>query len=85
MSRTFARIQHGGFPMPHFHLVSLGLSADGLPDEILAEGANVHIERMDTDQWWMKIEQDGCRLVLMFYGVEDVSADRDCCDGDRLF
>ena len=64
--------------MPHFHKVSLGLSADGLPDEIMAEEANVHIERMDKDQWWMKIEQNGCRLVLMFCGVEDVSAERDC-------
>jgi hypothetical protein len=32
----------------------------------------------------LKIEQHGCRLVLMFHGVEDVSVERDCGDGDRL-
>ena len=54
------------------------LTASGLPDEITAETADVHIERMDKDHWWMKIEQDGCRLVLHFTGVEEVSAERDC-------
>jgi hypothetical protein len=62
----------------HGHAIGLGLSPDGMPDEITAEGADVHIERMDKDHWWMKIEQDGCRLVLHFTGVEEVTAERNC-------
>jgi hypothetical protein len=64
--------------MPHFHEITRCPSADGLPDEITAEQADIHIKRMDKDQWWMKIEQDGCRLVLHFMGVEEVLAERDC-------
>jgi hypothetical protein len=56
----------------------MGLSADEMPDEIIAEEADVHIERMDEHTWWMKIEQDGCRLHLWFSGVEDVRVERDC-------
>jgi hypothetical protein len=62
----------------HGRTIGVGLSADGMPDEITAETSNVHIERMDERSWWMKIEQDNCRLVLRFDGVEDVTVERDC-------
>ncbi len=34
-----------------------GQLEDGRPalDEVVANGANVHLEQMDHDQWWMAI------------------------------
>ncbi len=60
------------------HKIPVGLSADGMPDEVMARGVDVHLERMDEHTWWMKIEQDHCRLILWFHGVEEVSAAHDC-------
>ena len=35
-----------------------GELADGRPalDEVLAQGASIHLEQMSHDQWWMGIE-----------------------------
>ena len=45
-----------------------GRLEDGRPavDEVVANGANVHLEQMDHDQWWMGIQSDGKDLHLWF-------------------
>ena len=45
-----------------------GRLEDGRPafDEVVANGANVHVEQMDHDQWWMGIQSGGKDLHLWF-------------------
>ena len=45
---------------------------DGRPalDEIVADGATVHLEQMSHDHWWMGLEAGGKYLHLNF-GVHD--------------
>src|SRR5665213_1159501 len=45
---------------------------DGRPahDEIVADGATVHLEQMSHDHWWMGLEAGGKYLHLNF-GVQD--------------
>jgi hypothetical protein len=40
---------------------TLGELADGRPalDEIVAEGATIHLEQMSHDSWWMGINAGG--------------------------
>jgi len=49
-----------------------GQLADGRPalDEIVADGAYVHLEQMSHDHWWIGIEAAGRYLHLNF-GVRD--------------
>jgi hypothetical protein len=49
-----------------------GRLEDGRPalDEVVANGADVHLEQMDHDQWWMGIQLGGKDLYLWFT-VED--------------
>lgn len=49
-----------------------GELADGRPalDEIVADGAKIHLEQMSHDQWWMGIEAGGKYFHLNF-GVMD--------------
>ena len=46
-----------------------GELADGRPalDEIVADGASIHLEQMSHDQWWMGIEAGGKHFHLNFY------------------
>lgn len=32
---------------------------DGSLDEIAAPSATIHLERLDDNHWWLRIEQDG--------------------------
>jgi len=45
---------------------------DGRPalDEIVADGASIHLEQMSHDQWWMGIDAGGKSLHLNF-GIQD--------------
>jgi hypothetical protein len=45
-----------------------GELADGRPalDEVLAQGASIHLEQMSHDQWWMGIEAGGKYFHLNF-------------------
>ncbi len=45
-----------------------GELADGRPalDEVLAEGASIHLEQMAHDSWWMGIEAGGKYFHLGF-------------------
>jgi hypothetical protein len=45
-----------------------GRLEDGRPalDEVVATGADVHLEQMDHDQWWMGIQAGGKDLHLWF-------------------
>jgi hypothetical protein len=45
-----------------------GRLEDGRPalDEIVATGADVHLEQMDHDRWWMGIEAGGRYFHLNF-------------------
>ena len=45
-----------------------GELADGRPalDEVLAEGASIHLEQMAHDRWWMGIEAGGKYFHLGF-------------------
>ena len=52
------------------HVIAMGLSPDGMPDEILANAADVHIERMDENFWWMKIKSEDCQIDLWFHDVD---------------
>ena len=49
-----------------------GTLPDGRPalDEIVAAGADVHLEQMDHDQWWMGIEAGG-KLFHLWCTSED--------------
>jgi hypothetical protein len=49
-----------------------GELADGRPalDEIVADGAEIHLEQMDHDQWWMGITAGGKYFHLNF-GIHD--------------
>ena len=49
-----------------------GQLQDGRPalDEVVANGADVHLEQMDRDQWWMGI-QSGGRDFHLWFTVED--------------
>ena len=45
-----------------------GQLEDGWPalDEVVANGAGVHLEQMDHDQWWIGIQSGGKDLHLWF-------------------
>ena len=45
-----------------------GQLEDGRPalDEVVATGADVHLEQMDHDQWWIGIEAGGKHFHLWF-------------------
>jgi hypothetical protein len=45
-----------------------GELADGRPalDEIVADGASLHLEQMSHDRWWMGIEAGGKHFHLNF-------------------
>jgi hypothetical protein len=49
-----------------------GELAGGRPalDEIVADGASIHLEQMSHDHWWMGIEAGGKHFHLTF-GVRD--------------
>lgn len=49
-----------------------GTLADGRPalDEIVATGANVHLEQMDHDRWWIGLDAVENSFHLKF-GIED--------------
>jgi hypothetical protein len=51
-------------PRPFFSI----LLEDGRPvlDEVVATGADVHLEQMDHDKWWMGIQSGGKDLALWF-------------------
>jgi hypothetical protein len=51
-----------------------GQLPDGKPalDEIVANGASLHLEQMAQDHWWMGLEAGGKHLHLSF-GVQDRS------------
>jgi len=36
-------------------------------DEIIAHNANIHLEQMDHNHWWMGIEVDGKRWMVNFH------------------
>lgn len=39
-------------------------------DEIVATGVDVHIEQLDDDLYWMSMERDGQRQVVVFESVK---------------
>lgn len=43
-------------------------------DEICAEGANIHLEQMDTGLWWLEIEKDGYRQIVWFRSTRKIEA-----------
>ena len=49
-----------------------GRLEDGRPalDEVVANGADVRVEQMDHDQWWMGI-QSGRNDLHLWFTVED--------------
>jgi len=49
-----------------------GELSDGRPalDEIVAEGATIHLEQMNHDAWWMGINAGGKHFHLNF-GIRD--------------
>jgi hypothetical protein len=51
-----------------FEIRTQGELADGRPalDEVLAEGATIHLEQMSHDSWWMGIEAGGKYFHLNF-------------------
>jgi hypothetical protein len=51
-----------------FEIRTQGNLEDGRPalDEIVCAGANVHLEQMDADKWWMGIEAGGEQFHLWF-------------------
>jgi hypothetical protein len=51
-----------------FEIRTQGEVPDGRPalDEIVAEKANIHLEQMSHDQWWMGIEAGGKYFHLNF-------------------
>jgi hypothetical protein len=61
---------------------------DGRPalDEIVADGASIHLEQMAHDQWWMGIDAGGKTFHLNF-GLHDgrlyVNLSDQCEDGSN--
>jgi hypothetical protein len=55
-----------------FEIRTQGELPDGRPalDEIVADGASIHLEQMSHDQWWMGIEAGGKYFHLNF-GLRD--------------
>src|ERR1035441_8082556 len=51
-----------------FEIRTQGTLSDGKPalDEVVATGADVHLEQMDHDSWWMGIEAGGKYFRLWF-------------------
>jgi len=51
-----------------FEIRTQGELEDGRPalDEIVATGANVHLEQMSHDSWWMGIDAGGKYFHLTF-------------------
>jgi hypothetical protein len=49
-----------------------GVLENGQPalDEVVADGASIHLEQMSHDQWWMGIEAGGKYFHLNF-GLRD--------------
>ena len=51
-----------------FEIRTQGTLPDGRPalDEVVATGADVHLEQMDHDKWWIGIEAGGKHFHLWF-------------------
>jgi hypothetical protein len=49
-------------------------NADGSLDEIVCDGAFVHLEQMDSDHWWMAIEKDGRTIHVNFHARGKIRA-----------
>ncbi len=57
--------------------------ANGRLDEIVAHSANVHLEQMDSNYWWMGIEIQGRYFHVRFSSVKGirVTVDEDTPEG----
>jgi hypothetical protein len=55
-----------------FEIGTQGTLLDGKPalDEVVATGADVHLEQMDYDQWWMGIQAGG-KYFHLWFTLED--------------
>lgn len=59
--------------------------ASGRLDEIVARGADVHLEQMDSNYWWLGIEVEGRYFHVRFDSAKSirVTIDEDRPEGVR--
>jgi hypothetical protein len=59
--------------------------ANGRLDEIVARGANVHLEQMDSNYWWMGLQLAGRYFHVRFSSAKGirVTVDEDTPEGTR--
>jgi hypothetical protein len=61
--------------------------ANGRLDEIVARGANIHLEQIDSNYWWMGLEIAGGRFHVRFSSAKGirVTVDEDTPEGVRRY
>jgi hypothetical protein len=61
--------------------------ANGRLDEIVARGANVHLEQMDSNYWWMGLQLAGRYFHVRFSSANGirVTVDEDTPEGVRRY
>lgn len=66
-------------------LIEIRNHANGRLDEIVARGANVHLEQMDSNYWWMGLEVAGRRFHVRFNSAKGirVTINEDTPEGTR--
>ncbi len=59
--------------------------ANGRLDEIVARGANIHLEQMDSNYWWMGLEIADRYFHIRFSSAKGirVTVDEDTPEGTR--
>jgi hypothetical protein len=59
--------------------------ANGRLDEIVARGANAHLEQMDSNYWWMGLQLAGRHFHVRFSSAKGirVTVDEDTPEGAR--
>ena len=53
------------------------LNPDGSLDEVVAENAIVHLERMSDSLWWLSVESGGKTVTVWLSGECKISASHD--------
>ncbi len=58
-------------------IIQIRKDEDGSLDEIVSTGGTCHLEKMDSDHWWLVISQpDGETYHINFYGKVEVVFDK---------
>lgn len=50
---------------------------DGSLDEIVCDGASIHLEQMSDTHWWMSIEKDGKLIHINFSSARKILVECD--------